>query len=201
MLDKSIPYADFAMRRRAGAPLPDDVLPPGFSLAMYEPGSEKDWARIETSVLEFTCEMDALLYFQKFFLPYGLDLPYGSELQMRCMFLETNAGEKVATATAWWGYTGIRRDPMLHWVAVKPAYQGKGLGKAMIACAVRHMANIEGDRDFYLHTQTWSHVAVRLYERAHFHITDEPNPQGKDNSHTVEAVKILADIGYNTVVK
>jgi len=64
MLDKSIPYVPILMRRDPGTPPPDFALPPGFRFAYYAPGDEKEWARIETSVLEFEFEMDALLYFQ-----------------------------------------------------------------------------------------------------------------------------------------
>lgn len=185
MLDKSIPYISICMKREAGTPIPEFKLPSGYAFTFYEPGCEKDWARIETSVLEFDCEMDALLYFQKDFLPYGPELP------LRCMFIQTDAGERVATASAWWAYTGRRRDPMVHWVAVKPAYQGLGLGKALIAEVLRLILEIEGDRVVYLHTQTWSHKAVRLYERVGFHITDEPNIQGHANNRSAEATALL----------
>ena len=176
------------MRRNPGTPPPDFALPPGFRFAYYAPGDEKEWARIETSVLEFECEMDALLYFQKEFLPYGREVP------IRCMFVETDGGEKIATASAWWGYTGARRDPMMHWVAVKPDWQGKGIGKAIIARIIRRMIEIEGDRVFYLHTQTWSYKAVRLYRQSGFYITDEPGVQGNANDRFAEALAILSRV-------
>ena len=192
MLDKSVPYVDICMRRDPGTPNPVCALPPGYRFSYYAPGDEKEWARIETSVLEFDGEMDALLYFQNAFLPYGPELP------LRMFFVETDDGEKqekIATATAWWAYTGPRRDPMVHWVAVKPAHQGLGIGKALIARVVDRMIEIEGDRVFYLHTQTWSHRAVRLYQRAGFCITDEKNIQGCANTRTAEAAAILKALG------
>jgi len=185
MLDKSVPYAPITMRRDPGTPPPDFALPPGYRFAFYAPGDEKAWARIETSVLEFECEMDALLYFQGDFMIYKPELP------LRCLFAETDAGEKIATASAWWGYTGARRDPMMHWVAVKPEHQGSGVGKAVIAQIIRRMLEIEGDRVFYLHTQTWSHRAVRLYIKSGFYITDEPDIQGNRNDRGAEARAIL----------
>ena len=192
MLDKSVPYVDICMRREPGTPNPAGALPPGYRFAYYAPGDEKSWARIETSVLEFDSEMDALLYFQRDFLPYGPELP------LRMLFVETDTGgepEKVATASAWWAYTGPRRDPTVHWVAVKPAHQGLGVGKALIARVIDRMIEIEGDRAFYLHTQTWSHKAVKLYQRAGFYITDEPNVQGCANNRTAEAAAVLKAIG------
>jgi len=191
MLDKSVSYVSILMRRDQGTPAPDFSLPEGYKFVYYAPGDEKDWARIETSVLEFECEMDALLYFQRDFMPWGTEVP------LRCMFVETDAGEKIATASAWWGYTGVRRDPMLHWVAVKPAHQGRGIGKAIIARVIRRMLEIEGDRVFYLHTQTWSHTAVRLYLQSGFYITDEANVQGHINDRRDDAVAILNKLGIN----
>ena len=127
MLDKSIPYVDVIMHRKKGAPIPHTVLPHGFAFAHFRPGDEKAWARIETSVLEFPDELDALIYFQTNYLPYA------AELERRCVFVETGDGEKVGTSTGWWNYTGARSDPWLHWVAVVPEYQELGLGSAIIS--------------------------------------------------------------------
>ncbi len=168
MLDKSIPFIDVLMHRPAGTPIPAFDLPEGYTFTYFRAGDEKDWAAIETSVLEFPSEIDALIHFQKHYLPY---LP---ELERRCIFIETEQGEKVATATAFWNYTGVRRDPWLHWVAVKPSHQGLGLGKALVSRITQLMLEIEGDRDFYLHTQTWSHKAIRIYQRIGYRVTDAP---------------------------
>ena len=166
MLDKSIPYIDVLMQRKKGTPIPHFPLPEGFKYVFYKPGDEYAWAKIEMSVLEFDNEADALARFRRF-----ADMP--TEAERRTVFIENEQGEKIATSTAWWEYTGIRRDPWLHWVSVKPEYQGLGLGKAIISHVTQMMADIEGDRDFYLHTQTWSHKAIRLYEKIGWQITAE----------------------------
>jgi GNAT superfamily N-acetyltransferase len=163
-------------------------LPAGYSYSLFSPGDEVAWARIEASVLEFDSEMDALLYFQRY------RLPYLEELRRRCVFVSSPEGERVATASAWWDYTDTRRDPWLHWVAVKPAFQGKGLGKAVITRTVHLLLEIEGDRDFYLHTQTWSHKAIGLYEWAGFAITDELGLGDYPNDRCAEAVSLLRKI-------
>jgi len=185
MLDKSIPLIKFCMRRDTGKAIPEYPLPEGYRFSLYKPGDEKDWARIETSVLEFDQEADALSYFQKAFLSYG------DEAQRRCLFVETNTGQKIATASAWWAYTGQRRDPIVHWVAVSPNFQGKGIGKAITARVVKLLMEIEGDRDYYLSTQSWSHKAVVIYEWAGFKITDEKNIIGHANDSFTEAVAIM----------
>ena len=188
MLDKSIPYYDILMHRKKGAPMPRFALPEGFAFSAFLPGDEKAWAKIETSVLEFSDEIDALIYFQKNYLPFA------SELSRRCIFIENSEGEKIATSTAWWNYTGVRRDPWLHWVAVNPRYQGLGIGKALISKITRLMAEIEGDRDFYLHTQTWSHKAVKIYEKTGYAVTAEKNLGDYANENYEKAMEILGQV-------
>ena len=185
MIDKSVPYIPVIMRRDPGLPLPDYPLPEGFSYKMYEPGDEKEWARIEASVGEFDCEMDALLHYQEEFLPYP------DEISRRCIFIKAPDGELIGTATAWWAYVGQRRYPLVHWVAVKPGYQGKGLGKAITAEVVRLMTVVDGDGTFYLGTQTNSYKAIGIYQWAGFYITDEKNVLGYANDQYKEAVALL----------
>jgi len=188
VLDKSVPYIPVTMKREAGLPIPAFPLPEGYNFLMYEPGMEKDWARIEASVGEFDCEMDALLYFRETFLPFGAELP------RRCMFIAAPCGELVGTATAWWNYVGCRRHPQVHWVAVKPAHQGRGLGKALTAEVLRLMEAVDGEGVYYLGTQTNSHVAIRIYEWAGFHVTDERNVIGRPNDQYNEAITLLDEI-------
>jgi len=176
------------MRRNPGLPLPVCPLPKGFTYQLYQPGYEKEWARIETSVGEFDCEMDALLYYQKEFLSYP------DELSRRGIFIAAPDGELVGTASAWWDYAGQRRHPIIHWVAVKPNYQGKGLGKAIIAEVLRLMTVVDGDDTFFLKTQTPSHKAIGMYEWAGFYITDEKNILGCPNDRYDEAVALLASL-------
>jgi ribosomal protein S18 acetylase RimI-like enzyme len=55
------------------------------------------------------------------------------------------------------------------------------------------MVDIEGDRDFYLHTQTWSHRAIKIYQALGFDITAEK--LGKyTNENYEKALKILAEL-------
>ena len=188
MLDKSVPFVDVFMHRKKGAAVPVYNLPAGYGYSYFRPGDEKSWAKIETSVLEFPDELDALIYFQKAFLPFI------TELEKRCLFIENDKGEKIATSTAWWGYTGVRRDPWLHWVAVKPQYQGLGLGKAIISKITQTMVEIEGDRDFYLHTQTWSHKAIKLYQKIGYEITSEKYLDKYTNDNYERAMAVLKTI-------
>ena len=185
MLDKSLPYIDLIMKRPAGAALMEPRLPDGYSIRHFMPGDEIYWAEIEASVGEFNREMDALLYFQKTFLPCV------KELERRCLFVCNPENVPVGTFTIWWAYTGKRRDPWVYWVAVRPEFQKQGLGKAAIASGMKLACEIEGDRDMYLHTQTWSWQAIRLYQEAGFCITDETGLGGHTNDNHQQALAVL----------
>ena len=185
MLDKNVPYAGFYMHRKVGAPIQGSPLPDGFRFSLYGSGDESAWARIETSVLEFGSEFAALMYFNEKFMPYE------QELSRRCLFIETDSGCKVATASAWWEFVEGRRRPWLQWVGVDPAYQGRGLGKALISRAVELLIGLEGDVDFFLHTQTWSYKAVGIYRGHGFLPTDEKALYRRRKDNYRRAMRIL----------
>ncbi|MGI5899101.1 MAG: GNAT family N-acetyltransferase [Christensenellales bacterium] len=187
MLDKSVPFIDVLMQRKKGAPVPDYSLPQGYSFALFKMGDENAWAKIETSVLEFDSEEAALNRFERQFLPHVPDL------EKRCLFVQDDNGEKIATSTAWW-CCEKRCDPWLNWVAVKPEHQGRGIGKAIVSRATQIMLELDGDKDFYLHTQTWSHRAIKLYEKMGYFITARKNLCRYSNEDYEKAIALLKKI-------
>lgn len=186
MLDKSIPYFNIVMRRKDGTPIPQPVLPDGYSFVQFSDGDEKNWAEIEASVGEFENTAEALAYFQSEFLPYV------KELERRSLFIQNKNGKKVATITNWWNYTGERRDPSLNWVGVMPEYQGLGLGKALVFEGMQRMLCIEGDRDIFLHTQTWSYKAIGIYLLAGFEFMESGSFGGYENDYE-KAMSVLRE--------
>ena len=186
MIDKSVPFAKLFMCRKAGTPIPVFPLPEGFSYVFYRDGDEGDWAKIETSVDEFDSEFSALLHFKEYFLPNV------QELYRRCLFIENEHGEKVATANAWWSYIEDQRRPWLHWVSVDARYLGQGLGKAVISRVTELLRELEGDKDFYLSTQTWSYKAINIYKKLGYEPTDEKILYGREyRNHYKKAIKVL----------
>lgn len=185
MLDKSIPYAELWMTRPRELPIAEHPLPGGFSLTFYQEGDEEAWAAIETAVDEFEHEEEAITYFNKTFAPYP------EALKKRMIFITTESGKKVGTATAWWKETEDgTRYPLVHWVAIKPKYQGKGLSKPLTSKVLQVLQDLEDNSPMVLHTQTWSHIAIRLYERFGFEISDK-NLDGTTNPDYEKAMNIL----------
>ncbi len=107
-LDKTLPYFNVIMKRRAGLPIAIHGLPSGFSIRVFVPGDEVPWAGIETAVGEFMTEGEALTYFQSTYLPCS------DELARRCVFVRGADGGAVGTITSWWNTTKERRDPSVH---------------------------------------------------------------------------------------
>ncbi len=185
MLDKSVPYYRVILRRDPGTPLPEVEVPEGYTIVGYQPGDEVAWGEIESSVLEFETPQAATEYFLRDYVPYD------TEVKRRTLFAQDASGRKVGTFTAWWNYTGSRRVPFMHWVAVMPEHQGRGVGKALVAAGVRLMVEIEGDCEMFLHTQTWSHKAIRIYRWAGFELDTQNEAPGGYRNETQQALPIL----------
>lgn len=191
MLDKTLPYYNMIMKRPCGAPIPVCSLGEDFSFETYAVGDEKAWASIMADVGEFDDAEEALAYFQKEYCAFE------DEIKRRMIFIKDKTGEMVGTLTIWWRYTEERRNPTLEWVAVRPEHQGLGLGRALIIEGMKRMIRIEDDRDFYLHTQTWSHKAVRLYLHVGYEIVKDEVFGGYENDYE----KAMETIGHMLVLK
>lgn len=185
MLDKSLEYIEIVMKRKRGRPVRNYRLPDGYKFVFYKPDDEIEWAEIETSVDEFETKEKALEYFLEKYHQYSADL------ERRCLFIEDSSGLKVATFTAWWEYIGNVRKPWVSWVAVRPGYQGLGLGKAIVSEGMKLMINIEGDVDIYLKTQTWSYRAINIYTEQGFRMLRKISDKSCKKLELYKAKKIL----------
>lgn len=187
MLDKTVPYYEFWMVRPPQQPVPAVTLPEGFRFVFYQEGDEAAWGRIETAVLEFSEVSEALQYFKKTFAPFP------EVLSQRMLFVENEAGEKVATCTAWWQETSEQALPLLHWLAVEPAFQRRGLAAALVAKVTELLSMLEPNKTIYLHTQTWSHSAIRLYEKFGYSMS-ERNIDGSFNEEFHKAQQVIENL-------
>lgn len=163
MLDKSLPYYGVIMVKTDTNIYPNFPLPEGFTFSGYQPGFEQFWADIMLATQQTDSLAEGLAIFQKDFFPRK-DL-----LASQCLFVLDSAGKAVATASLWYGHHFGVELPRIHWVAVSPEAEGKGLAKALLSrlCGIY---NELGYHDFlYLGSQTWSYPAIHLYTTFGFH--------------------------------
>jgi len=140
--------------------VPSCPLPEGFSIRRYRPGDEKVWTRIWTAA-----ELFGSVGPETFAREFGdrADL-----LPERQLYLCDAAGHEVGTAAAWFGRSDI--DPeagLVHWVAVVPEMQGRGLAKPLMSAVLVRLREL-GYRRAYLITQEARVAAVNLYLRFGF---------------------------------
>ena len=150
MIDRTIPYYNIIMR--CDRVLPMEVkLPAGYAIRSYRPGDEDAWAGLMCAVGEQTDLAEAKA---EFIRRYLADAAFTD----RIFFAVDAEGTVVGTAIAW--DDGLR---VLHWLAVHPAHQRKGLGKALCQTCLRLFRREDNALPVYLHTQPWSWKAILLY--------------------------------------
>jgi GNAT superfamily N-acetyltransferase len=134
--------------------LPPAEVPAGFRLRRYRPGDADAWVRIHLAADRYN-RIDHGLFAREF----------GDEelLADRQLYLVDSRGTPVGTATAWFDddVDGSRWG-RIHWVAVLPALQGRGLGRLVLAAAMARLRELGHERA-RLATSTGRVSAVRLY--------------------------------------
>ncbi len=164
-MDRSVEYIELVMHRPNLLDLPDAPLPAGFSIRGYQDGDRETWAEIEVSAGEFGTMENGRL---------GFDREFGSELELvpeRMLFLEADGIGPIGTTTAWYNTFRGERIGLIHWVAIKSEFHGRGLSKPLLAAALSRMSQFHDAA--HLHTQTHSWRAIGLYEQFGFLRVDE----------------------------
>jgi GNAT superfamily N-acetyltransferase len=109
-------------------------LPEGYRFRMYRDGDDVTWTELQAAAEPFF-EVTPELWVRE----YGKDL---DALPDRMFFVETLAGEPVASITAWWERE--RHNPSergrIHWVVVHPKHQRRGITKPMMTRAMQRLA-------------------------------------------------------------
>lgn len=152
MADKLI---NVTMVRSSLDNLPDFPLPRPYQLRLFQPGGERAFDDIWVAADE--CGQAHAGLFAEEFAARIADVP------ARMHFLVDESGRPVGTATAWYNpdFQGARWGNV-HWVAIKPEAQGKGLAKPLMAAVLKRIKAL-GDTRAYLITQTVRLTAIRLY--------------------------------------
>jgi len=128
-------------------------LPSGFSLRFYELGDEEAWVDIHREADLFgTFSLDT------FWGQFGTDRDL---LRQRQVYLLDSQDRPIGTTSAWFqpGDPGLGR---IHWVAIRPEYQGQGLAKPMLSCVCDCFQTL-GHTRAYLTTSTSRVPAICLY--------------------------------------
>ncbi|MFI4912570.1 MAG: GNAT family N-acetyltransferase [Sedimentisphaeraceae bacterium JB056] len=131
-------------------------LADGFSFRYYEPGDMNTWFGIERKADPYdTFNVDM---FETTF-SNRVDL-----LEGRMVFICDREDNAVATSTAWYEN---ERTGLVHWVAVVPGMQGRGLAKPLLAHTMNRLAEL-GHENAMLRTQIFRIPAINLYIKAGF---------------------------------
>lgn len=87
----------------------------------------------------------------------------------KCLFACDKNNKPIGTCFEWKAYEKITT---IHWYKVLKDYEGKGIGRALLSIV---MKNISADEyPVFLHTQTSSHRAIKLYSDFGFHLLSDP---------------------------
>jgi GNAT superfamily N-acetyltransferase len=134
--------------------LPSVAFPEGYGMRAM---------RLDEAGLWTDIQRDAEPYFDV--RPGWFQQQFGSDLEavpQRCYLVVNARGVAVGTISAWYNdsYQGERWG-QVHWLAVRPAYQRRGLARAALAYCLAQLARWHGRA--YLGTQSERVGAIRLY--------------------------------------
>jgi len=134
--------------------IPQYPMPAGYLMRLYAPGDEAAWAAINGAADKYN-----KITPDKFKREFKEDV---TELKRRCFFLREPGGRDVGTVTSWFNRDYHGRDMgRIHWVAILPEFQGRGLAKPMMTVAMNRLAELHDSA--YLSTGIARFVAIRIY--------------------------------------
>lgn len=165
-----------------GVQIMDYRLPAGFYFSTFKDDEADQWARLQATTDSFMSIAEARSYFDESFGHQKL------LLRDRCYFLHADTEKYIGSAMAW-----LAEEPFddqygrLHWVAVHPKYQGRGLGKALVKYTMRKLMDYYTRG--YLTSQTNSFKALNIYLEIGF----RPRVLNDKDRKAWELVKKLLD--------
>ena len=129
------------MVRVSRAPFPQFALPANFSFIWYRVGCEKWWHDIQ-----FRSDPLSKITPETFWKYFGTA---PEELPRRQCFLLDAASQPIGTATAWFddSYHG-QAWGRLHWVAILPEFQGRGLAKPLLSLVCGRLRELHPESAF-----------------------------------------------------
>jgi len=143
------------MCRENLADVPVYPVPAGYSVRAFCPGDEHNWVVIQSASDRFNRITPEL-----FRAEFGDD---SGVLAERQFFLLDPQDKAIGTATAWFDDNFLgRRYGRVHWVAIHPGRQGRGLSKPLMSKVCGVLREL-GHGRAYLVTSTARIPAINLY--------------------------------------
>lgn len=141
--------------------VPGYPVPAGHAIRPFHPGDEQAWFRIQSAADRHNTITPA-----SFAREFGDD-PH--VLGRRLFFLLGPGETAIGTAAAWFGDDhDAQHMGRVHWVAIEPGHQGRGLSKPLLSKVCSTLAEV-GHATAYLVTSSARVAAIRLY--LHFGFT------------------------------
>ncbi len=147
--------------------LPVYSLPFVFQIKAFMEGDQDTWVKIH-QITEDYHSINHELYYREF----GTDL---QKLSDRQFFVCDQKGRAVGTATAWEDNEIIGQGfGRIHWVAVLPEFQGRGLAKALTSEVCQRFQKL-GYNKALVTTENFRLNAIHIYRKFGF----EPFPRNE----------------------
>jgi ribosomal protein S18 acetylase RimI-like enzyme len=133
--------------------IPSFALPPGFAFRWFQSGDEKTWVQIQGAADRLN-KISGDLFHSEF--------PEPALLPEAQFYLLAPNGAPIGTATAWFRALDGERIGRVHWVAIVPEFQGRGLGRSVLSFCCQRLRESGYDRAF-LSTSSSRIPAISLY--------------------------------------
>jgi GNAT superfamily N-acetyltransferase len=179
-LDRSLPHIGVIMEKSDTNSYPRYNLPVDYHFSYYQRGFEQQWAQLQFEVEQVDSLDEAYQAFHTEYL-YGKNMnwihketelhdiskiesaPYYEQLCKQVIFVVDSKGKVVGTGSVWNGNMFGKELKRLHWVAVSPMDQGKGIAKAIVTRLLDIYNTLDDCGYIYLTSQTWSYRAINVY--------------------------------------
>ena len=201
-LDRSLPHIGVIMETNNASVYPKYELPVGFSFSQYKQGFEEQWASLQYEIENVDSIEEAKTIFKREFLDgkitnwinkapedmMSVDIEKSScyNTMIDKMIFVLDADNNLAgTGSIWDGNMFGKGYQRLHWIAVSPQYQGKGIAKAIVSKLLDIYNSLGYSGYIYLTSQTWSYKALNIYMEFGFSPYMGVKPQ---NWHSVNLV-------------
>ena len=134
--------------------IPVHELPKPYTFRPYRIGDAERWVHVQRTANIGIGDVSMQTWINDFSKHEEL-------MPERSWFVINGKGEDVASISAWWRDRPEGEQGLIHWVAVLPECQGKGIGKAIMTRAMLWLA--EAYDSAYLVTSIVRIPAIKIY--------------------------------------